>query len=71
MAPEGWGRPAKVTGQAGEVVPGAISLVARSLALLEQQPHSGLLLQDAEISAFELQTILRRVLARRECPPPP
>lgn len=29
-----------------------------------------LLLQDMEISVFELRTILNRVIARRECCPP-
>lgn len=47
-------------------------LVGRAGACDPSAPHTGLSLvpspQDAEISAFELQTILRRVLAKRKCP---
>lgn len=43
------------------VTPGPAQRASHGLSLVPSP-------QDAEISAFELQTILRRVLAKRKCP---
>lgn len=59
-----WGRLGSSRGWSAvraRVIPGPAQRASHGLSLVPSP-------QDAEISAFELQTILRRVLAKRKCP---